>query len=71
MRRGRASAPVAVKPGEEGGGRLRLISNSSNWCASLREFIKVITTVTTVEGFWETHDFLKRPNDLPTTTYLS
>lgn len=30
--------------------------------------IKVITTVSTVEGFWETYDFLRRPNDLPTTT---
>jgi len=30
--------------------------------------IKVITTVSTVEGFWETYDYLKRPNDLPNTT---
>lgn len=30
--------------------------------------IKTITQVETVEGFWETYDFLKRPNDLPTTT---
>jgi translation initiation factor 4E len=30
--------------------------------------IKTITQVETVEEFWETYDFLKRPNDLPATT---
>lgn len=30
--------------------------------------IKHICTVSTVEEFWETYNFLKRPNDLPTTT---
>lgn len=30
--------------------------------------IKTITSVDTVEDFWETYDFLKRPSDLPTTT---
>jgi translation initiation factor 4E len=30
--------------------------------------IKTIIEVSTVEGFWSTYDFLKRPNDLPTTT---
>jgi Eukaryotic initiation factor 4E len=30
--------------------------------------IKTITEVATVEEFWRTYDFLKRPNDLPTTT---
>ena len=30
--------------------------------------IKTICTVSTVEEFWETYDFLNRPNDLPTTT---
>ena len=30
--------------------------------------IKTICTVSTVEGFWETYDYLKRPGDLPTTT---
>ena len=30
--------------------------------------IKTITQVATVEEFWQTYDFLKRPNDLPTTT---
>ena len=30
--------------------------------------IKTITTVTTVEEFWKAYDYLRRPNDLPTTT---
>ena len=30
--------------------------------------IKTICSVSTVEEFWETYDFLNRPNDLPTTT---
>jgi translation initiation factor 4E len=30
--------------------------------------IKTISTVSTVEEFWETYDFLNRPNELPTTT---
>lgn len=30
--------------------------------------IKTIASVSTVEEFWATYDFLKRPNDLPTTT---
>jgi translation initiation factor 4E len=30
--------------------------------------IKTICTVATVEEFWETYDFLNRPNELPTTT---
>ena len=30
--------------------------------------IKTISTVRTVEEFWSTYNFLRRPNDLPTTT---
>lgn len=30
--------------------------------------IKSIATVKTVEGFWETYDYLVRPNDLPSAT---
>jgi len=30
--------------------------------------IKTICSISTVEEFWETYDFLNRPNDLPTTT---
>src|SRR6056300_1703439 len=30
--------------------------------------IKTISTVKTVEEFWSTYNFLRRPNDLPTTT---
>jgi len=30
--------------------------------------IRTISSVSTVEEFWEVYDFLKRPNDLPTTT---
>lgn len=30
--------------------------------------IKTITQVATVEEFWRTYDYLKRPNELPTTT---
>ena len=30
--------------------------------------IKTISTISTVEEFWETYNFLVRPNDLPTTT---
>jgi hypothetical protein len=30
--------------------------------------IKHVSTVTTVEEFWDTYNFLVRPNDLPSTT---
>lgn len=30
--------------------------------------IKTVATIKTVEQFWQTYDFLVRPNDLPTTT---
>jgi len=30
--------------------------------------IKTIATVKTVEQFWSVYDYLKRPNELPTTT---
>jgi Eukaryotic initiation factor 4E len=30
--------------------------------------INTIATVSTVQEFWNIYDFLKRPNDLPTTT---
>jgi hypothetical protein len=69
MRRGKASAPAAVKPGEEGEAATDPTTAAANLVVHPYEnSIKVITTVTTVEGFWETYDFLKRPNDLPTTT---
>lgn len=69
MRRGKASAPAAVKPGEEGEAATDPATAAANLVVHPYEnSIKVITTVTTVEGFWETYDFLKRPNDLPTTT---
>ena len=71
MRRGKASPPAAVKPGEEGEAAATIDPTTAAANLVVHPYensIKVITTVTTVEGFWETYDFLKRPNDLPTTT---
>jgi hypothetical protein len=81
MRRGKAAAPAAVKPGGEEGEAATAAATAAAAAATdpataaanlvvhpYENSIKVITTVTTVEGFWETYDFLKRPNDLPTTT---
>jgi hypothetical protein len=68
MRRGKAAAPVVVKPGEEGEAATDPATVAGQVVHPYENSIKVITTVTTVEGFWETYDFLKRPNDLPTTT---
>jgi hypothetical protein len=72
MRRGKAAAPVAVKPGEEGEAATATAAATAAANQGVvhpyENSIKVITTVTTVEDFWETYDFLKRPNDLPTTT---
>jgi Eukaryotic initiation factor 4E len=66
MRRGKGTTTGGTsenkKEGEEGGptqgGVVHPYENS----------IKTITQVSTVEEFWQTYDFLKRPNDLPTTT---
>lgn len=61
MRRGKGAttgASEGKKEGEEVQGVVHPYENS----------IKTITEVATVEEFWQTYDFLKRPNDLPTTT---
>jgi translation initiation factor 4E len=70
MRRGKAAAPAAVaavKP-EEGGEAAAPAATPTGVVHPYENSIKTIVTVNTVEEFWETYDFLKRPNDLPTTT---
>jgi hypothetical protein len=77
MRRGKASAPVTGKSEDESddgpSGATPTATETATAAANqvvhpYENSIKVITTVMTVEDFWETYDFLKRPNDLPTTT---
>lgn len=63
MRRGKAAG---AKKEEEGGASAE--KDASAPVHPYENSIKAITTVSTVEGFWETYDYLKRPNDLPTTT---
>lgn len=76
MRRGKA---VRGEPGAAASGNPATTAASStassNVVAAVEDSshpyenaIKTISQVETVEGFWETYDFLKRPNDLPATT---
>lgn len=53
-----AAAVAAGQPVADGSGGVHPYENS----------IKAISTVTTVEEFWNTYNYLRRPNDLPTTT---
>jgi len=77
MRRGGKTAAAGTKKEEEEGAKDEAGSNTATAGASdastnpahpYENAIKIITTVSTVEGFWETYDYLKRPSDLPSTT---
>lgn len=59
MRRGKATKPEDGKVAPEA---------KTDTVNPYENSIKHISTVKTVEEFWATYNFLKRPNDLPTTT---
>lgn len=61
MRRGKAAAP-APKEGEEAKPEAPVVVHP------YENSIKTIAVVKTVEEFWSVYDYLKRPNELPTTT---
>lgn len=73
MRRGKG-APAAPsegkKEGEDSGSaaKVEAAAAAGGVVHPYENSIKTITQVSTVEEFWQTYDFLKRPNDLPTTT---
>lgn len=58
MRRGKSGGTKTEESKEEATAVVHPYENS----------IKTITSVDTVENFWEIYNFLKRPNELPTTT---
>ena len=58
MRRGKATKPEEGNPAAQAAESVHPYENS----------IKHVSTVRTVEEFWETYNYLRRPNDLPTTT---
>lgn len=58
MRRGKASKPDEGNPAAQANETVHPYENS----------IKSVSTVRTVEEFWKTYNYLRRPNDLPTTT---
>jgi|UPI000581A1D0 translation initiation factor 4E len=69
MRRGK----VASKPAEESAGDAPADGNKEEQQQQqtpnpYESSIKTFSTVETVEEFWATYNFLKRPNDLPSTT---
>lgn len=59
MKRGKAAKPEDGKAAPEA--KTDVVNPYEN-------SIKQISTVKTVEEFWASYNFLKRPNDLPTTT---
>jgi hypothetical protein len=65
MRRGRGISASCCQTGQKVGQRLRLITTAAAiWWCILREFHQGHYDSYTVEGFWETYDFLKRPTSL-------
>ena len=58
MRRGKAAKPEEGNPAAQAAESVHPYENS----------IKHVSTVRTVEEFWQTYNYLRRPNDLPTTT---
>ena len=61
MRRGKAAKPDEGDPVEEEKAQQEPVH-------SYETSIKTICTIKTVEDFWATYNFMKRPNELPTTT---
>jgi translation initiation factor 4E len=45
-----------------------MTTTSGNVVHPYENSIKTITTVSTVESFWEVYDYLKRPGEMPSTT---
>jgi len=69
MRRSKGAGPTGKPEGEAVEKEAEAAAAAASTTANPYEnSIKVITTVSTVEGFWETYDYLKRPNEVPSTT---
>ena len=68
MRRGGKGAAGKTAAAPDAGGEEAKQQQEQGVVHPYENSIKTIATVSTVEGFWATYDFLKRPNDLPTTT---
>jgi translation initiation factor 4E len=62
MRRGKATKTDEGMPAAEAAAAATETPNP------YENSIKLISTIQTVEDFWSTYNFLRRPNDLPTTT---
>ena len=60
MRRGKAVKTEEGNPAAE--------EKTQEPVHSYENSIKILCTVKTVEEFWSSYNFMKRPNDLPTTT---
>jgi translation initiation factor 4E len=63
MRRGKAAKPEEGTPAAD-----KTPEEPTELVHPYENSIKHVTTVTTVEDFWAAYNFLRRPNDLPTTT---
>eukprot|EP00339_Tiarina_fusa_P010393 CAMPEP_0117050264 /NCGR_PEP_ID=MMETSP0472-20121206/34700_1 /TAXON_ID=693140 ORGANISM="Tiarina fusus, Strain LIS" /NCGR_SAMPLE_ID=MMETSP0472 /ASSEMBLY_ACC=CAM_ASM_000603 /LENGTH=243 /DNA_ID=CAMNT_0004763971 /DNA_START=67 /DNA_END=798 /DNA_ORIENTATION=+ len=62
MRRGKAAKP------EEGNPEAQAQGGPPETVHPYESSIKHVATVKSVEEFWSTYNYLRRPNDLPTTT---
>jgi translation initiation factor 4E len=60
MRRGKAAKPEEGNPEAQG--------EAPETVHPYENSIKHVATVSTVEEFWSAYNYLRRPNDLPTTT---
>jgi translation initiation factor 4E len=69
MRRGKNPAPAApgIKPDDPSQPATGVVDDKGG-SHPYENSIKTISTVRSIEEFWNTYNYLRRPNDLPTTT---
>jgi translation initiation factor 4E len=68
MRRGKAPAPKTEGDPSAAAAAAAQAEQKQETVHPYENSIKTITTVNTVEEFWATYNYLKRPNDLSSTT---
>mmetsp|Transcript_17039 Transcript_17039/g.27673 ORF Transcript_17039/g.27673 Transcript_17039/m.27673 type:complete len:255 (+) Transcript_17039:67-831(+) len=68
MRRGKASTAVKTAEGDPAATAAAEAEQKQETVHPYENSIKPINTVRTVEEFWATYNYLKRPNDLSSTT---
>lgn len=65
---GKEGEAATIAPAEGAAAAPMTVDSNNNLVHPYENSIKTISTVATVEEFWSTYDYLKRPNELPTTT---